>query len=165
MLDEELERLLNEQATGLDHAARIAALRQDSARQLQAMRELTVRWQDELRAVREILHTRQQLLDFLANEPELPAGEPPLLLEEAEDGPATADEDEAADPALQLAEQLARLEAGLDALRQDDPLVPEHVDSKAVAAVIAGWTGIPVGKMLADEAYAIRTLPSAWASA
>ncbi|MCP1290699.1 type VI secretion system ATPase TssH [Chromobacterium sp. S0633] len=158
MLDEELERLLNEQATGLDHAARIAALRQDSARQLQAMRELTVRWQDELRAVREILRTRQQLLDFLASEPELPAGEPPLLLEEAEDGTATADEDEAADPALRLAEQLARLEAGLDALRQDDPLVPEHVDSKAVAAVIAGWTGIPVGKMLADEAYAIRTL-------
>ena len=27
-----------------------------------------------------------------------------------------------------------------------------------MAAVIAGWTGIPVGKMLADEAYAIRTL-------
>ena len=25
-------------------------------------------------------------------------------------------------------------------------------------AVIAGWTGIPIGKMLADEAYAVRTL-------
>ncbi|HLD66634.1 MAG TPA: AAA family ATPase, partial [Pseudomonas sp.] len=36
--------------------------------------------------------------------------------------------------------------------------VPEQVDSKIVAAVIAGWTGIPVGKMLADEAHAVRTL-------
>ena len=26
------------------------------------------------------------------------------------------------------------------------------MDSRTVAAVIAGWTGIPVGKMLADEA-------------
>ncbi|EQC0123083.1 AAA family ATPase, partial [Pseudomonas aeruginosa] len=42
--------------------------------------------------------------------------------------------------------------------RQDDPLVPEQVDSRTVAAVIAGWTGIPVGKMLADEAHAIRSL-------
>ncbi|MBM2886775.1 type VI secretion system ATPase TssH [Chromobacterium phragmitis] len=148
MLDEELERLLNEQATGLDHAARIAALRRDRAEHAAAMRELSARWQDELNAVREILRVRQQL------QTALPAGEPPLLLleeDEAEDG------DDAA-PATRLAEQLARLEAGLDALRQDDPLVPEHVDSKAVAAVIAGWTGIPVGKMLADEAYAIRTL-------
>ncbi|MEG6992770.1 type VI secretion system ATPase TssH, partial [Pseudomonas aeruginosa] len=31
-------------------------------------------------------------------------------------------------------------------------------DSRTVAAVIAGWTGIPVGKMLADEAHAIRSL-------
>ncbi|MEN3031040.1 type VI secretion system ATPase TssH [Chromobacterium amazonense] len=148
MLDEELERLLNEQATGLDHAARIAALRRDRAEHAAAMRELSARWQDELNAVREILRVRQQL------QTALPAGEPPLLLleeDEAEDG------DDAA-PATRLAAQLARLEAGLDALRQDDPLVPEHVDSKAVAAVIAGWTGIPVGKMLADEAYAIRTL-------
>ncbi|WP_199153569.1 type VI secretion system ATPase TssH [Chromobacterium sp. ASV23] len=151
MLDEELERLLNEQATGLDHAARIAALRRDRAEHAAAMRELSARWQDELNAVREILRVRQQLQQLQAA---LPAGEPPLLLleeDEAEDG------DDAV-PATRLAAQLARLEAGLDALRQDDPLVPEHVDSKAVAAVIAGWTGIPVGKMLADEAYAIRTL-------
>ncbi|TNF01316.1 MAG: AAA family ATPase, partial [Gammaproteobacteria bacterium] len=57
-----------------------------------------------------------------------------------------------------LAAELTRLEAGLDAIRQDDPLVPEQVDSRTVAAVIAGWTGIPIGKMLADEAYAVRTL-------
>jgi type VI secretion system protein VasG len=36
--------------------------------------------------------------------------------------------------------------------------VPVCVDSKAVAAVIASWTGIPVGKMLADEMHAVRTL-------
>ncbi|MFH0090473.1 AAA family ATPase, partial [Pseudomonas aeruginosa] len=57
-----------------------------------------------------------------------------------------------------LAAELARLAAGLEAIRQDDPLVPEQVDSRTVAAVIAGWTGIPVGKMLADEAHAIRSL-------
>ncbi|RBH40056.1 hypothetical protein C3F00_041940, partial [Pseudomonas sp. MWU13-2860] len=85
--------------------------------------------------------TRQQLLDFLRSLTELPAGEPPLLLEEAEDAQATADEDEAVDPALRLLEQLARLEAGLDPLRRDDPLVPEHGDTKPVAAVTARCTG------------------------
>ncbi|QEL55957.1 type VI secretion system ATPase TssH [Chromobacterium paludis] len=161
-LDEELERLRREQATGLNHATRIAELHQQRAAQAGQIRELQARWQEELHAVREILRLRQELVALLDAAAE--GGEPPLLTveamgqeEEIEDE-ALEDEAEEPDPAHQLSDQLARLEAGLEAIRQDDPLVPESVDSKAVAAVIAGWTGIPVGKMLADEAYAIRTL-------
>lgn len=33
-----------------------------------------------------------------------------------------------------------------------NPLVPEHVGSDEVAAIIASWTGIPVGKLLEGEA-------------
>ena len=37
-------------------------------------------------------------------------------------------------------------------------MVPVCVDSKAVAAVISGWTGIPVGQMLADELHTVLHL-------
>lgn len=139
-LKDEVERLRREQATGLDHRERITLLEAESTTNVQAIRELETRWGEERVAVRELLETRRELLD---------------LSERADsDKP-----DETIDSRIDhLAAELLRLEAGLDAIRQDDPLVPEQVDSKTVAAVIAGWTGIPVGKMLADEAHAVRTL-------
>ncbi|WP_296218685.1 type VI secretion system ATPase TssH [Pseudomonas sp. UBA2684] len=139
-LQEELERLRREQATGLEHSERITALEDESIANAIAIRELDSRWADERKAVSELLETRHEL----------------LALSESVD-PAKPDEE--LDGRIDhLAAELARLESGLEAIRQDDPLVPEQVDSKTVAAVIAGWTGIPVGKMLADEAHAIRTL-------
>ncbi len=139
-LKDEVERLRREQATGLDHRERITLLETESVGNVQAIRELETRWNEERIAVRELLETRRELL---------------TLSERADsDKP-----DEATDSRIDhLAAELVRLEAGLDAIRQDDPLVPEQVDAKTVAAVIAGWTGIPVGKMLADEAHAVRTL-------
>jgi len=137
---EELQRLRREQATGLDHSTRITGLEQESVGNLSSIRALEKRWGEEREAVRELLRSRHEL----------------LTLSESADA---AKPDEELDGRIDhLAAELARLEAGLDAIREDDPLVPEQVDSKTVAAVIAGWTGIPVGKMLADEAHAIRTL-------
>ncbi|WP_085711492.1 MULTISPECIES: type VI secretion system ATPase TssH [unclassified Pseudomonas] len=139
-LKDEVERLRREQATGLDHRERITLLENESKTNVQAIRELETRWSEERVAVRELLETRREL----------------LALSESADSDKP---DEATDSRIDhLAAELLRLEAGLDAIRQDDPLVPEQVDSKTVAAVIAGWTGIPVGKMLADEAHAVRTL-------
>ena len=139
-LKDEVERLRREQATGLDHRERITLLEDESTSNVQAIRELETRWGEEREAVRELLDTRRELL---------------ALSERADSEKADTEIDNRID---HLAAELLRLEAGLDAIRQDDPLVPEQVDSKTVAAVIAGWTGIPVGKMLADEAHAVRTL-------
>ena len=139
-LKDEVERLRREQATGLDHRERITLLETESVGNVQAIRDLETRWNEERIAVRELLETRRELL---------------TLSERADNDKP----DEAIDSRIDhLAAELVRLEAGLDAIRQDDPLVPEQVDAKTVAAVIAGWTGIPVGKMLADEAHAVRTL-------
>lgn len=139
-LKDEVERLRREQATGLDHRERITLLETESVGNVQAIRDLEIRWNEERIAVRELLETRRELL---------------TLSERADNDKP----DEATDSRIDhLAAELVRLEAGLDAIRQDDPLVPEQVDAKTVAAVIAGWTGIPVGKMLADEAHAVRTL-------
>lgn len=137
---EELERLHREQVTGLSHNARISALESEAADNGLAVRELEARWAEERKAVQELLKARGELLALNAG---------------VENNKMDIELDFRID---HLAAKLVRLESGLEAIRQDDALVPEQVDSKIVAAVIAGWTGIPVGKMLADEAHAVRTL-------
>ena len=56
------------------------------------------------------------------------------------------------------ASQLQRLQKGLETIQDGEALVPVCVDSSAVADVISGWTGIPVGKMLADEVHTVLQL-------
>ena len=48
----------------------------------------------------------------------------------------------------------------LRALQGESPLLQVSVDSQTIAEVIAGWTGIPVGKMLADEIQTVLNLRS-----
>jgi type VI secretion system protein VasG len=50
-----------------------------------------------------------------------------------------------------LRADLARLNRELEALQGEAPLMQAFVTSQTIAEVISGWTGIPVGKMLADE--------------
>ena len=57
------------------------------------------------------------------------------------------------DPAQ--AEQLQSQLAALRTLQGETPMVPVQVDGHVVAEIVAGWTGIPLGKMVKDE---IRTV-------
>ena len=57
-----------------------------------------------------------------------------------------------------LAAQLTRLEKGLEAIQDDEPMVPVCVDSGTVAQVISSWTGIPVGRMMIDEIHTVLHL-------
>ncbi len=56
------------------------------------------------------------------------------------------------------AARLQRLQKGLETIQDGEALVPACVDSATVAGVIAGWTGIPVGRMLADEIHTVLQL-------
>ena len=56
-------------------------------------------------------------------------------------------------------------EAGMRALKQElaslqgeTPMVPLEVDGPTVAAIVAGWTGIPLGRMIKDEIHAVLSL-------
>ncbi|QPJ60458.1 MAG: type VI secretion system ATPase TssH [Candidatus Nitronauta litoralis] len=49
------------------------------------------------------------------------------------------------------AQKIIALENKLEAFQGEEPMVPVFVDSRVVASVISGWTGIPVGKMLTNE--------------
>ena len=85
---------------------------------------------EERRAVDEILALRRQIALRVENE-------------QADDGQAA---------------QLQRLQKGLETIQDDDVLIPVCVDASIVADVISGWTGIPVGKMLADEVHTVLQL-------
>ena len=54
--------------------------------------------------------------------------------------------------------QLDAKTAELRTLQGESPLMQVCVDSQAVAEVISGWTGIPAGKMLADEIQTVLNL-------
>ncbi|WP_017523400.1 type VI secretion system ATPase TssH [Pusillimonas noertemannii] len=54
--------------------------------------------------------------------------------------------------------ELAEVQARLAALQAESALVFPAVDSACVAAVVAEWTGIPVGRMVRDEADTVLRL-------
>ncbi|RJF92732.1 type VI secretion system ATPase TssH [Noviherbaspirillum saxi] len=135
LMSEELRIMQQQHARGEDRADEISRV----DKQLKGLRErqsrLAEKLSDERRAVQEILALRQKIADSVNNG------------EEADD-----------DIRASRAAQLQRLQKGLEAIQDDEPLVPVCVDSNIVADVISGWTGIPVGKMLADEIHTVLHL-------
>ncbi|CAN7207186.1 type VI secretion system ATPase TssH [Acidovorax delafieldii] len=55
-------------------------------------------------------------------------------------------------------EELDAMRKELRTLQGDDPLLHPVVDAGVVAAVVAEWTGIPVGRMVRDEVKSVLTL-------
>ena len=55
-------------------------------------------------------------------------------------------------------ESLLGLMAELESLQGDQPMIQVNVSAQAIAEVVANWTGIPVGKMMADEIQQILKL-------
>ncbi|KQW26741.1 type VI secretion system ATPase TssH [Acidovorax sp. Root402] len=55
-------------------------------------------------------------------------------------------------------EELVTMRTELLTLQGDDPLLHPVVDAGVVAAVVAEWTGIPVGRMVRDEVKSVLTL-------
>lgn len=131
-----LQRLRREHATGVDGAEAIAQEQLRQAEMQVKQSRLLAKLEAERRAVTEIVVLRRRILSQGNSEPAV-----------------QVDDDDVAP-----ARQLQRLMKGLEALREDDPLIPIHVDAAEVAEVISGWTGIPVGKMLADELHTVLHL-------
>lgn len=132
--------LRHEQATGLDRTQAMAQA-QDLLTTLKSrLSSLQAKLTREKEAVAEIVALRHRIAQ---------AAQAP---EEA------SSEDDAEHDQNLLSLQLQRLNKGLEALQEDEPLVSVCVDSSVVADVISGWTGIPVGKMMADEIHTVLHL-------
>jgi type VI secretion system protein VasG len=130
----DLALLEREQETGLDHQSELDHLAAEKAAAEVRLGELDARWQRERVLSEEIDALRARL------------GEPPTA------------EPIADDMRPRWRDRLAALEHELKELQGEAPLLFTQVDGQAVAEVVAGWTGIPVGRMVADEIRAVLTL-------
>ncbi len=57
-----------------------------------------------------------------------------------------------------LVKDVEALQVELRALQGETPMVPVQVDGHVVAEIVAGWTGIPLGKMVKDEIKTVLNL-------
>jgi type VI secretion system protein VasG len=164
----ELEMLRQEQSAGIgDTIGRSNEIRDQLAEQETREGELSQRWEKEKLLIARIVELREQLAAPESGEETavppadaetLPSGETPP---EAGAEPSDAEGEGAAAPPVSreaLLAELAKLDRELVGIRGERALVLAAVDEQAVASVVADWTGIPVGKMLRNEAQAVLDL-------
>lgn len=150
-LDVAVDILEREAAAGADHAERLEILRGDKAEKAETLAEVEARWEKELELVKELRIVRQQLEDDMSD----------ATTGEAELGKGIPDPEEDSSAKLPLDELKAKLESlssQLAEVQGEDPLMQACVDSQAVGAVVSNWTGIPVGRMIADQVQTVLNL-------
>ncbi len=137
-LNEQIAILERERAVGTDHGQRLEELLEQKRAAEARRTELEERWKKEKQLVAEIQEHRSVLETHAASQGN---GDPAKRLKPEDEGRHRS--------------ELARLQKELLQLQGETPLVQPVVDRQAIAEVVSGWTGIPVGKMVLDE---IKTL-------
>jgi type VI secretion system protein VasG len=136
-LEVELALLAQERVVAQGSDARALRAEDANGRIDAARRELATheaRWQDELTAVQQI-HALRTVEGERGREASCAGGSAPSA-------------------------QLTALEHDLSSRQQEAPLIFPQVDEAVVAAIVADWTGIPVGRMVRDEVDAVFGLQS-----
>jgi type VI secretion system protein VasG len=142
LLETEREIIGREEAVGINVGDRGTKVEASLAECHERLKGLEERWATEKAIVDKVLALRAELRE---------AGHPV-------DPPAAGDvEATPPDRESKLAE-LTALQAELAAHQGETPLILPSVDQQAVAAVVGDWTGIPVGRMVRNEAEAVLNL-------
>ncbi len=152
-LESEKQSLARERDLGAANETRIAEIESKILERRERLSALETDWKGERALVEEILALRQKI----AKEAVQPAASPAAA--DVSPPPAGA---EAAKPAAELApadRDALRLKVGeLGRIDPERRMIYAHVDEQAVASVVSDWTGIPVGKMVADEVETVLHL-------
>jgi type VI secretion system protein VasG len=152
--------LNREQASGADHQERLDELSRQKAAASQRFSELTERWNKEQELVKKIRELRQQLTSPQPQtEPAQDAARSPAPAAN-ETGPS-AGQPLSEQEALRLKQELATAKAELEQVQGESPLMQPYVDAQSIAAVVSGWTGIPVGRMVTNEIKTVLNLKQA----
>jgi type VI secretion system protein VasG len=153
-LQTELEIIGREAAIGIETGERESAARAQLARECDQYEALKSRWDQEKRLVDRLLALRARLRGAAAPvegtgstlerraEAETPAETPRMGQQERD----------------QALTELRQVQDELRQLQGESPLILPTVDHQAVAAVVADWTGIPVGRMASNEIGNVLTL-------
>ncbi|MBI3609836.1 MAG: type VI secretion system ATPase TssH [Nitrospirae bacterium] len=108
---------------------RIAEIEKEIAAEREAILKLETRWTEEKKKADLVLAIREKL------------------------GKETDEQTRA-----RLKKEMEGAKAELQKIQGKDPLLKVEVDSEVIAKVVSDWTGIPVGKMVSDEAASILGL-------
>ena len=149
-LDVALGILEREAAAGANHADAMADLLNEKKKSQKILEGLEQRWQAEKELVTQIHSLRSQLdgKPLAETDSNKQATETP----EAKAAPLT-DEDR-----TRLRKELEAVETQLEELQGESPLVHDCVDSQAVAGTVSAWTGIPLGRMVANEVNTVLNM-------
>ncbi len=176
-LTSEIDALEREQVTGAGHDTRLEELIGKRKATEEELAKLNEQWAKEKDLTERIRNIRLKL-EMTRLDAVVPTqddggngGLPSPISEEGEtehiEAPATEGGPEAeAAPAAPaepvdtefLKAELKKANEDLKQIQGDDPLMQPVVNGQTVAEVISGWTGIPIGKMVADEINAVLNL-------
>lgn len=151
----ELEALERDalQQTGDKHSlANIPDLKLAMETTKEELAEQEAQWHKEKEQIQEMIALRSRLHELVFGE----ANEEELNVEE-HDAEDDAEQEQDVSPYADMDEEAVRIaisacQEQLDAIRNGNPLVHFEVGPDEVSHVISDWTGIPMGKMLQDEA-------------
>lgn len=130
ILDMEIEMATRERQSGFTTGDKLESLAKDRADAAARVAELEARLTSEKDAIAKIATARD------------------ALVKKREAGEGDTDEQSALDAALEQSK----------AAQGDSPMVFAAVDRDAVAAIVAEWTGVPVGRMVKDDLKQILTI-------
>ncbi len=151
-LEVEAGILERESLAGMDHDDRLAAILAERAKVEGEHAELTAMWERERALVARLAALRRAV--------EASSSEARVEADSVSANDTTAFGDGRSVEALPLRDtpggELRAARAELKVAQGERPLVLDVVDRVAVADVVAGWTGIPVGRMMADELQSVR---------
>jgi type VI secretion system protein VasG len=154
-LETEIGIIARESAIGIPTADREESVNALLAAEKDRLAGLTRRWSDEKGLVDRLLALRARLRDGV-----LPVEGTGSTLEasaeKAAEAKATLTDGERAD----IKTELRGVQDELTALQGESPLMLPTVDFQAVASVVGDWTGIPVGRMAANEIDTVLKLPA-----
>jgi type VI secretion system protein VasG len=126
--------LQREIAVGAPHEERLARLMEQQVQIRSQLAALEAQWKSEVDLVQRLQQIRTQL-----------------------EGSGGSDSS-GSDIRQTLRADMERLDAELQRLQGERPLVRPCVDSSVIGEVVSGWTGIPVGRMLRDEVQTVLQL-------
>ena len=145
-LEAEKESLLRQRDLGAAREERIAEIDAKLAERREKLAALKADWDHERALVEEVLSLREKIAKASAEAPPLAAEPAPAL---------------SAKPQAEPQSEGETLRVKVGELGEIDPekrMIYAHVDEQAVASVVSDWTGIPVGKMVADEVETVLNL-------
>jgi type VI secretion system protein VasG len=178
----EIDSLEREMVTGAEHDERVESLKAERTAAEAELAKLNEQWEkekglvDQIRTIRtklEMSRHEGKLADYVASQSngggasaETAAAAAAGASGEAEASPGDEASATAAAPAPEakptdtefLKGELKRLTEELKTIQGEDPLMQPVVTGQSVAEVISGWTGIPIGKMVADQINAVLNL-------